>query len=224
MRVDLAARIEHTLLKPDATRGEIERLCREAEEHHFAAVCVNPVWVADCARLLSGSKVLVCGMVGFPLGAQEAGLKAYEALRLVELGAGEIDMVIHIGALKAGDEAAVEADIRDVVTAAGPRVPVKAIIETVLLSRDEKIAAARIAKAAGAVYVKTSTGFAGGGATVEDVRLLRETVGPEMGIKASGGIRTAAQALAMIEAGASRIGTSAGVAIMAEIAAQARGA
>jgi deoxyribose-phosphate aldolase len=219
---DLASRIDHTLLKPEATRGDIERLCAEAAEHHFAAVCVNPVWVPECVRALASTSVAVCSVIAFPLGAQLAELKAHEARRLVELGARELDMVMNIGALKSGDLTAVEADIRAVIATSGTRALVKVILETSLLSREEKIAAAHIARAAGAAFVKTSTGFGSGGATVDDVTLLRETVGPEMGVKASGGIRTADQAMAMIHAGATRIGASAGVAIVAELAAQAR--
>jgi deoxyribose-phosphate aldolase len=221
---DLAGRIDHTLLRPEATRRDIERLCAEAIEHRFATVCVNPVWVPECVRALAGSPVAVCSVIAFPLGAQLAELKAHEARRLVELGARELDMVMNVGAMKAGDSAAVESDIRAVVATAGSRAMVKVILETSLLSREEIVGAARLARAAGAAFVKTSTGFGAHGATVEDVRLLRETVGADMGVKASGGIRTAGQAMAMIHAGATRIGTSAGVAIVAETVPQAPGA
>jgi deoxyribose-phosphate aldolase len=216
MTPDLASIIDHTLLKPDATRGDIERLCAQAREHHFATVCVYSSWVPLCVERLRGSRVGVCSVAGFPHGAQHTEVKAFETARAVELGAAEIDVVIAIGLLKSGDAAGVEADLQAVVRAAGSRARVKAIIETAVLSRDEKIAAARIAQSAGAAFVKTSTGFADGGATAEDVRLLRMTLAPATGIKASGGIRTAADALAMVRAGATRLGTSSGVAILAE--------
>jgi deoxyribose-phosphate aldolase len=216
MNPDLAAMIDHTLLKPDATRADIERLCAEARRHRFACVCVYSSWVPLCVERLEGSGVAVCTVAGFPHGAQLAEVKAFEAARAVELGATEVDVVMAIGLLKSGDHAAVEADLKAVVQAAGARARVKAILETSLLTRDEKVAAARLARSAGAAFVKTSTGFSGAGATAEDVRLLRMTIGPGMGLKASGGIRTAQDALAMIHAGATRIGTSAGVAIVAE--------
>ena len=217
----LAARIDHTLLDAVATAADIERLCGEALEHGFAAVCVNPLWVQRCAARLSGSAVIVCSVAGFPLGASLTEIKALEARRAVEQGAREVDMVGMLGALAGGDHAVFERDVAAVVAAAAPG-GVKVILETTRLSRDHKIAGARIAVVAGAAFVKTSTGFAGG-ATVEDVRLLRETVGPGVGVKAAGGIRTRAQALAMIAAGATRIGTSAGVAIAREAAATATG-
>lgn len=210
----LAGAIDHTLLKPDATRGEIEQLCREAAQFCFASVCVNPVWVPLAADMLRGSGVKVCTVIGFPSGAHVPDVKAYETRRAVEQGAEEVDMVINIGALKSRDYALVEHDIRAVVQAAGKQTVVKVILETSLLGRDEKIMGATLAKAAGADFVKTSTGFAGGGATVEDVRLLRETVGPEIGVKASGGIRSKQDAEAMVEAGANRLGASAGVKIV----------
>ncbi len=213
-RDPLAPLIEHTLLKPDAARADVERLCGEAVRFGFAAVCVNSAHVAACARLLRGSRVRVCVTVGFPLGAQLPEVKAYEARRAVEEGASEVDMVMNLGTLKSGDDALVEADIRGVVRAAGPGAAVKVILETALLTREEKVRAALIARAAGAAFVKTSTGFGPGGATVEDVRLLRETVGPDMGVKASGGIRTRREAEAMVAAGANRIGTSSGVALV----------
>ena len=210
----LASMIDHTLLKPDATRDDIEQLCREAAQFCFASVCVNPNWVPLCAQLLRNSGVKVCTVLGFPSGAHLPDVKAYEARRAVEQGAGEVDMVINIGALKSRDYALVEQDIRGVVQASGRDTIVKVILETALLSRDEKVMGATLAKAAGADFVKTSTGFASGGATVEDVHLLRETVGPDIGVKASGGIRTPEDARRMVEAGASRIGASASVKIV----------
>jgi deoxyribose-phosphate aldolase len=210
----LASLIDHTLLKPDATREEIERLCREAAQFCFASVCVNPNWVPLCREMLRGAGVKVCTVVGFPLGAHLPDIKAYEARRAVEQGAEEVDMVINIGALKSKDYALVEQDIRGVVQAVGRDTVVKVILEMTLLTREEKIMACSLAKAAGAHFVKTSTGFAGGGATVEDVQLMRETVGPEIGVKAAGGIRTQEDARAMVAAGATRIGASAGVKIV----------
>uniref|UniRef100_A0A832I3I2 Deoxyribose-phosphate aldolase n=1 Tax=Eiseniibacteriota bacterium TaxID=2212470 RepID=A0A832I3I2_UNCEI len=210
----LASLIDHTLLKPEATRDQIEQLCREAAQYCFASVCVNPVWVPLAAELLRGTGVRVCTVIGFPSGAHAPDVKAYETRRAVEQGAQEVDMVINIGALKSRDYALVEQDIRGVVQAAGRSTVVKVILETSLLSRDEKIMGATLAKAAGADFVKTSTGFAGGGATVEDVRLLRETVGPDVGVKASGGIRSKEDAEAMVAAGANRIGASAGIKIV----------
>ena len=210
----LASLIDHTLLKPDATREEIERLCREALQFCFASVCVNPNWVPLCASVLRGSGVKVCTVIGFPFGAHLPDVKAYEARRAVEQGADEVDMVINIGALKSKDYALVEQDIRGVVGAVGKDTIVKVILETALLNRDEKIMGSSLAKAAGADFVKTSTGFGGGGATVEDVRLMRETVGPEIGVKASGGIRTPEDVQRMVAAGATRIGASASVKIV----------
>jgi deoxyribose-phosphate aldolase len=210
----LGSLIDHTLLKPDATREEVEVLCREAAQFCFASVCVNPNWVPLCREMLKGSGVMVCTVIGFPLGAHLPDIKAYETRRAVEQGAEEVDMVINIGALKSKDYALVEQDIRAVVQAAGRDTTVKVILETSLLTREEKIMACTLAKAAGADFVKTSTGFAGGGATVEDVRLMRETVGADMGVKASGGVRTQEDAKAMVAAGATRIGASAGVKIV----------
>ena len=215
----LASLIDHTLLKPDATREEVEQLCREAAQFCFASVCVNPNWVALCRELLRGSGVRVCTVIGFPLGAHLPDTKAYETRRALEQGAEEVDMVINIGALKSRDYALVEQDIHGVVNAAGPasghaRALVKVILETALLTRDEKVMGCTLAKAAGADFVKTSTGFGGGGATVEDVQLMRETVGPEMGVKASGGVRTKEDAEKMVAAGATRLGASAGVKIV----------
>ncbi len=210
----LASLIDHTLLKPDATREEVEQLCREAAQFCFASVCVNPNWVALCRELLRNSGVKVCTVIGFPLGAHLSDIKAYETKRAIEQGAEEVDMVLNIGALKSRDYALVEQDIHGVVSAAGGRALVKVILETSLLSRDEKVMGCTLAKAAGADFVKTSTGFAGGGATVEDVQLMRETVGPEMGVKASGGVRTRDDAEKMVAAGATRLGASAGVKIV----------
>lgn len=213
----VAALIDHTLLRPDATRGEIEALCREAVEHGFATVCVNPTWVATCARLLAGTPVAVCSVVGFPLGASTADTKQYETRRAIFDGAREIDTVINIGALKSGDLQLVERDIQAVT---GPCREAgalgKVIIETALLTDDEKIAACVLARAAGADYVKTSTGFASGGATVADVALMRRVVGPGLGVKAAGGIRDLDSLNAMVAAGASRIGASASVRIVRE--------
>jgi deoxyribose-phosphate aldolase len=219
----LASLIDHTLLKPDAAREDIERLCREAAQFCFASVCVNPNWVPLCRDLLRGSGVKVCTVIGFPFGAHLPDVKAYEARRAVEQGAEEVDMVINIGALKSKDYALVEQDIRGVVQAVGKDTVVKVILETSLLTREEKIMGSTLAKAAGADYVKTSTGFAGGGATVEDVALMRETVGPEIGVKASGGIRTKEDVEAMVAAGATRIGASAGVKIVRGEAAESKG-
>jgi deoxyribose-phosphate aldolase len=219
----LASLIDHTLLKPDAARAEIETLCREAAQFCFASVCVNPNWVPLCREMLRDSGVKVCTVIGFPSGAHAPDVKAYETRRAVEQGAEEVDMVINIGALKSKDYALVEQDIRGVVQAAGRDTVVKVILETSLLTREEKIMGSSLAKAAGADFVKTSTGFAGGGATVEDVRLMRETVGPEIGVKASGGIRSKEDVEAMVEAGATRIGASAGVKIVRGDTAEAKG-
>ena len=211
----VASLIDHTLLKADATRAEIEQLCGEAAEFGFATVCVNPTWVALAARRLSGSRSGVCSVVGFPLGATTPDVKHYETRRAIFDGAREIDMVVNVGALKSGNDAAAEGDIRAVREATRGKV-LKVILETALLNRDEKVRACRISAEIGADFVKTSTGFGPGGATAEDVRLMRETVGPRMGVKASGGIRDTAAAKAMIEAGASRLGTSASVAIVTD--------
>ena len=210
---DLAAIIDHTLLKPDATEVGIRQLCREAREYGFATVCVNPVWVSLCKDLLAGSGVAVATVVGFPLGAVLTESKVAEATRAVAAGADELDMVMNIGFLKSGQDAQVEEDIRRVVQAAGGRT-VKVIIEAVLLTDEEKVKACLLAQQAGAHFVKTSTGFSRGGAREHDVILMRRTVGPTMGVKAAGGIKTAAVARKMIAAGATRIGASAGVAII----------
>lgn len=210
----IAAMIDHTLLKPEATPAQIEKLCAEAAEYHFASVCVNPVYIPLAARLLKGTGVKVCCVVGFPLGAIAPEQKAAEAASCAAMGAEELDMVIHVGAAKADDWALVQRDIEGVVKAAAGHT-VKVIIETCLLTDEEKVKACEAAKAAGAHFVKTSTGFSTGGATTHDIALMRKTVGPEMGVKASGGIRDYATAMAMIEAGANRIGASAGIAIVA---------
>jgi deoxyribose-phosphate aldolase len=217
----VAAMIDHTLLKPDATRQNIEDLCREAAQFQFATVCVNPVWVAMASRLLAGSRVGVCSVVGFPLGATTADVKSYETRRAIFDGAREIDMVINVGALKSGDLHVVERDIEAVTAPCRDCGALsKVIIEAALLTNDEKVTACTLAKAAGADYVKTSTGFGPGGATVADVALMRHVVGAEMGVKAAGGVRDLEGLQAMIAAGATRVGASAGV----KIVQQARGA
>lgn len=210
---DVARRIDHTLLKPDATRADLVKLCEEARKHRFASVCVNTTWVPLCVELLKGSGVMTICVVGFPLGAATTRAKQAETREAIANGAAEIDMVVNIGFLKGGEHEKVFDDIRGVVEAASGR-PVKVILETHMLSREEKIAACAISKAAGAAFVKTSTGFSGGGATVEDVKLMRATVGPDMGVKASGGVRNTADAQKMIAAGADRLGASASVAIV----------
>ena len=216
----VASMIDHTLLKPDATRKEIEELCREAAQFKFATVCVNPTWVALAAARLAGSGVKVCSVVGFPLGATTPDVKAYETRRAIFDGAREIDMVINVGALKSGDLRSVERDIEAVVTPCRDcGVLSKVIIEAALLTDDEKVTACTLAKAAAADYVKTSTGFGPGGATVADVALMRRVVGAEMGVKAAGGVRDLDSLKAMIAAGATRVGASAGV----KIVQQARG-
>src|SRR5215475_1504997 len=213
--LSLANMIDHTLLKPDATQQEIAQLCFEARKHGFASVCVNPTWVPLCAQLLQASSVKVCTVIGFPLGATSSETKAFETETAIRQGATEIDMVINIGALKARDLETVARDIRGVVNAAHRHnIIVKVIIETALLTDEEKTIACLISKEAGADFVKTSTGFAGGGATAQDVALMRKVVGPEMGVKASGGVRTFEDAESMIKAGATRIGASAGVKII----------
>ena len=214
---NIAKIIDHTLLKPEATRDQIVQLCREAREYGFATVCVNPSYVKLAAELLRGSSVKVCSVVGFPLGATLPEVKAYEARRAIEEGAAEIDMVINIGALKSGDLELVKRDIASVVDVCHAKGALcKVIIEAALLTDEEKVLACQLARAAGADYVKTSTGFGPGGATVQDVALMRRTVGPEMGVKAAGGIRSYEAAKSMVEAGATRIGASAGVKIVRE--------
>lgn len=214
---DVSGYIDHTLLKPEATRAEIEKLCDEARTFSFASVCVNPTWVKDCAFALHGSAVKVCTVVGFPLGATLPDVKAYETRRAIFDGATEIDMVINIGALKSNDNDTVQRDIRAVVEAAHEACAiVKVIIETALLTDEEKIRACLLARQAGADFVKTSTGFSRGGATVADIELMRRTVGAEMGVKAAGGVKDLTAAREMIAAGATRLGASAGVRIAQE--------
>jgi len=216
---DWAGLIDHTLLKPDASEADIRRLCEEAARFGFASVCVNPVWVRRAAGFLKGSEVPVCTVIGFPLGATLPDVKAYETRRAIYDGAREVDMVINIGALKSGDDCGVEEDIRAVASAAHENaVLCKVIIETALLTDEEKVRACLAAKNAGADFVKTSTGFSKGGATVHDVALMRRTVGKALGVKASGGVRGIEDAKAMVEAGATRIGASVGVKIAQEAA------
>ena len=214
---EISRMIDHTLLKPEATRDQLEALCAEARAHGFATVCVNPTWVRLCSELLRGFETRVCTVVGFPLGATTTDVKAYEAARTIEDGATELDMVMNVGALRSGDLAHVERDIAAVVEA-GRRggAIVKVIIEAALLDDDEKVKACVVAKAACADFVKTSTGFGPGGATVADIALMRKVVGPEMGVKAAGGVRDLKSAQALIEAGADRIGASVGVKIVQE--------
>ena len=211
----LAALIDHTLLRPDATRDDILKVCAEAKAHRFASVCVNSCWVKTVAAALAGSSVKVCSVVGFPLGAMLTEAKVAETMASVGAGAQEIDMVLNVGALRGGDLQMVRSDIASVVESAnvGGAI-VKVILETSLLTDPEKITACRLAKEAGAAFVKTSTGFGSGGATVEDVALMRAAVGPSMGVKASGGIRTRADVERMVAAGATRIGASTGVTIV----------
>jgi deoxyribose-phosphate aldolase len=210
---DLAALIDHTILKPDATAAEVHRLCAEARQYHFRSVCTNPIFAALVTGELKGSGVTTCSVVAFPFGATTTVAKVAEARQAVADGAGEIDMVIAIGALKAGEHDYVRHDIAEVKRACGASA-LKVIIETCLLTDEEKVLACRLAKEAGADFVKTSTGYGGGGATAADIALMRRTVGPTLGVKASGGVRSFAQALAMVEAGATRIGTSSGVAMV----------
>lgn len=221
----LARLIDHTLLKPEASRADIERLCAEALQYRFASVCVNPVYVRLCADLLHGqSEVRVCTVVGFPLGATSTEVKVFEAQRALADGAVELDMVQHVGALKSGDLQALERDIAAVVAVAHAQGALcKVILETALLSDPEKETACRIAQAAGADFVKTSTGFGPGGATVADIALMRRVVGPAMGVKASGGIRSLADVQQMLAAGATRIGASAGVRILQEALGESSG-
>jgi deoxyribose-phosphate aldolase len=212
--------IDHTLLKPEGTREQIEKLCREAAKYEFASVCINPVWVALAAQLLRGTPVKVCTVIGFPLGATLTSVKRYEASELLRLGAQELDMVMNVGAMKSGNRGRVETDIRGVceVVHGGGGI-LKVILENVLLTREEKVAACELCLLASADFVKTSTGFAAGGATAEDVALMRATVGDRAGVKAAGGIRTAADLKAMVAAGANRIGASASIAILKELGA-----
>ena len=213
----LARFIDHTILRPEATEADVARYCREAVEHGFYSVCVNPLYAAFVAGELAGSGVATCSVVGFPFGATPDAVKAFETERAVGDGAREIDMVIAIGALRGGRHALVEADIATVKRACGPAL-LKVIIEACLLTDSEKVTSCRLAEQAGADFVKTSTGFSTGGATVEDVALMRRSVSPQIGVKASGGVRSLATARAMIAAGATRIGTSSGTVIMRELA------
>ena len=213
----VAGMIDHTLLKPEATEYQIKQLCQEARAYRFASVCVNPTWVSLCANLLAGSPVRVCTVVGFPLGATLTEVKVYEAEQAIQAGAGEVDMVINIGYLKSGRYAAVDKEMAGVVEAAHRQNAVaKVIFEMCLLTAEEKIAACVLAKHAGVDFVKTSTGFSSGGATAADVALMRKVVGPDLGIKAAGGIRTASDLRTMVAAGATRIGASVGVRIVQE--------
>ncbi|APC40182.1 deoxyribose-phosphate aldolase [Clostridium estertheticum] len=212
--MNIATIIDHTELKPDATKEQILQLIKEAKTNKFASVCVNPKWTKEASLGLKDSGVSVCVVIGFPLGANTTETKAFEASDAIKNGATEVDMVISVGELKDKNYTYVEDDIKAVVEAAKGKALVKVIIETCLLTKDEKIKACELAKKAGADFVKTSTGFSKGGATVEDVKLMRETVGTEMGVKASGGIHTKEEATQMINAGANRIGTSSGISII----------
>lgn len=218
--MNYAKLIDHTLLKADAKKEAIVTLCEEAKQHHFASVCVNPAWVETAAQLLHGTDVAVCTVIGFPLGANTPETKAFEASDAIGKGATEVDMVINIGALKDGNDELVERDIRAVTEAANGKALTKVIIETSLLTEEEKVRACKLAVKAGADFVKTSTGFSTGGATVEDITLMRKTVGPNIGVKASGGVRDFAGMDAMVQAGATRIGTSSGVALISGQAAK----
>ena len=211
---NIAKYIDHTILKPDAARDAVRQICDEAKEYGFASVCVNPTHIELVAKELKGSGVKACVVVGFPLGANTSDTKACETRDVIEMGAEEVDMVINIGAAKDGDWELVQSDIKAVVDAAGGKALVKVIIETCLLTDDEKVMVCRAAVAAGADFVKTSTGFSTGGATAEDIALMRKTVGPDIGVKASGGVRDYETAEAMIKAGATRIGASSGIAIV----------
>lgn len=206
--MELAKYIDHTLLKPESTRADIARVCEEAKHYNTASVCVNPFWIGYVAELLKGTDIKPCCVIGFPLGATPSSVKAFETVQAINDGAKEVDMVINVGALRGAEFETVYEDIKAVVSAAAGKALVKVIIETCLLTDEQKQIACKLAKQAGADFVKTSTGFSTGGATVEDVKLMRETVGPDMGVKASGGVRSKADAEAMIAAGASRIGAS----------------
>lgn len=212
--MELNRMIDHTILKPEATEAAVQKIIDEAKEYNFFSVCINPCWVAFVSEQLADTDVAVCTVIGFPLGANTPEVKAYEAADAIKNGANEVDMVVNIGALKSQQYDYVRQDIQGVVDAAKGKALVKVIIETALLTDEEKVKACELAKEAGADFVKTSTGFSTGGAKVADIRLMRETVGPDMGVKASGGVHNAEEALAMIEAGATRIGASTGVAIV----------
>lgn len=211
---DVAHYIDHTLLKPDATEEQIKNICKEATKYSFYSVCVNSSWVEYCAKKLRGTGVKVCAVVGFPLGATDSRTKAYETRNAIENGADEIDMVINVGALRNGDLKTVESDLRAVMTACRRTTTTKAIIETCLLTDEEKVIASQLVKKVGYNFVKTSTGFSTAGATAHDVALIRRTVGPKMGIKAAGGIHSFEEALLMIKSGATRLGCSASVKIV----------
>lgn len=220
MNTKFATYIDHTLLKADAKKAEIMELCQEAKQYSFASVCVNPTWVKTAAAVLEGSPVKVCTVIGFPLGASTSAVKAFETTNAIENGAGEIDMVINIGALCGGDDEYVKQDIEAVVQAAKGKAIVKVIIETALLTDQEKRKACELSILAGADFVKTSTGFSTGGATEEDIKLMRAVVGPKTGVKASGGVRSFEDMKKMIDAGATRIGASSGVQIMQGLASE----
>ena len=211
---DIAQYIDHTVLKADAVTADIEEICKEAVEYNFKTVCIQPYWIPYAREQLAGSEVGITTVIGFPLGANTSEVKAFEAKQALKDGATEVDMVINIGALKSEDYDTVLNDIKAVVDAVAGEAVVKVIIETALLTKAEKIRASELAKKAGADFVKTSTGFSTGGATIEDIKLMRATVGPDMGVKASGGVRDYADAVAMVEAGATRIGASSGIAIV----------
>ncbi|RXK57005.1 deoxyribose-phosphate aldolase [Enterococcus faecalis] len=215
--MELNRMIDHTILKPEATEAAVQKIIDEAKEYNFFSVCINPCWVAFASEQLADTDVAVCTVIGFPLGANTPEVKAYEAADAIKNGANEVDMVINIGALKSQQYDHVRQDIQGVVDAAKGKALVKVIIETALLTDEEKVKACELAKEAGADFVKTSTGFSTGGAKVADIRLMRETVGPDMGVKASGGVHNAEEALAMIEAGATRIGASTSVAIVSGV-------
>lgn len=212
--MELNRMMDHTILKADATEQDVLQVIEEAKEYHFYSVCINPTWVKLAAEKLAGEPVGVCTVIGFPLGANTSEVKAYETTDAINNGADEVDMVINVGALKSAQYKKVQQDIEAVVAAAKDRALVKVIIETALLTKEEIVKACELAQAAGADFVKTSTGFSTSGAAAADVKLMRETVGPSMGVKASGGIHSAQEAMAMIEAGANRLGTSASVAII----------
>ncbi|MEQ2877565.1 deoxyribose-phosphate aldolase [Enterococcus asini] len=212
--MELNRMMDHTILKADATEQDVLQVIEEAKEYHFYSVCINPTWVKLAAEKLAGEPVAVCTVIGFPLGANTSEVKAYETTDAINNGADEVDMVINVGALKSAQYKKVQQDIEAVVAAAKDRALVKVIIETALLTKEEIVKACELAQAAGADFVKTSTGFSTSGAAAADVKLMRETVGPSMGVKASGGIHSAQEAMAMIEAGANRLGTSASVAII----------
>ncbi|WP_445509224.1 deoxyribose-phosphate aldolase [Rossellomorea marisflavi] len=220
MAQQIANMIDHTLLKPESTKEQVEILCQEAKEYTFASVCVNPTWVSYAHELLEGTQVKVCTVIGFPLGASTPEVKAFETKDAIANGATEVDMVINIGALKSGDDALVKRDMEAVVAASKGKALSKVIIETCLLTDEEKVKACKLAVEAGADYVKTSTGFSTGGATVADITLMRKTVGPDIGVKASGGVRSLEDAQNMIEAGATRLGASSGVKIIQGLAAE----